>query len=357
MSSSSIAINGRFYGQATTGVQRYAREVVRALDDELGGKNIFVTLVTPSDVIVSKLKYIRHVEAGLGSGHLWEQTQLPFVTSERLLNLCNTAPICRVNQVVCIHDANVFINPESYSFGFRSFYKTILPIIASRSLKICTVSEDAAKQIAKFLPIAERDIWVLPNGHEHALSWSIAGSDLQADFGSNRPFILTLGSQARHKNLSLVLDLAPSLDEMGIDIVIAGGHNSIFSKKNGRENNNIIRLGKVSDDDLAFLMSRALCLAFPSLTEGFGLPILEAMARGCPVISSDRASMPEIAGDAALFAAPDAPLEWLEGFAKMLASETLRAELVGRGRERINKFSWKNTAAGYRALMLDTAPR
>ena len=110
-------------------------------------------------------------------------------------------------------------------------------------------------------------------------------------------------------------------------------------------------LAPSADDDLALLMDRALCLAFPSFTEGFGLPIVEAMARGCPVVSSDRASMPEICGDAALLAPPDAPEAWLDRIAALLGSKALRTDLAGRGREQVKLFSWESTAEGYRALM------
>ena len=86
-------------------------------------------------------------------------------------------------------------------------------------------------------------------------------------------------------------------------------------------------LGFVTDDDLAFLFEHALCLLFPSLTEGFGLPVLEAMALGCPVVSTDRASLPEICGSAALLAPPDQPALWLGHIRSLLESENLRADL------------------------------
>jgi len=114
---------------------------------------------------------------------------------------------------------------------------------------------------------------------------------------------------------------------------------------------NVKMPGYVSDHDVAYLMDRALCLLFPSWTEGFGLPIAEAMARGCPVISSDRASMPEVCGDAALMAPPDDPAAWVRHVRALVRSQELRQDLIGRGRERVRRFSWKDTAAGYLELM------
>lgn len=336
-----------------TGVQRYGRGVVGALDTLLARDGRTAIVLTPLDVSVPRYASLEHRAVGPGSGHLWEQAVLPLRYSDRILNLCNTAPIVRADQVVCIHDANVFLSPDSYSWAFRTVYRSLLPALASRSARIATVSRDAARQIAASLPIAERDIAVMPNGHEHALLWDPARARLPADTGLKRPFILALGSRARHKNLDLLLRIAPALDAMGLDLLVAGGGAAIFTGVAEVDQPNVRRVGMVSDDDLALLMDRALCLAFPSITEGFGLPIVEAMARCCPVISSDRASMPEICGDAALLAAPDAPEVWVAHIAALRDSVALRTDLAGRGREQVKLFSWSRTAEGYRALMAD----
>ncbi|RYC29464.1 glycosyltransferase [Lichenibacterium minor] len=359
MRAPAFAVNGRFLGQPVTGVQRYARGVVGALDASLARDGAAVTLLTPLGTAAPALAAFDHRAVGPGSGHAWEQLVLPLRCSGRLLNLCNTAPAARADQVVCIHDANVFRSPDSYGRAFRALYRSLLPVLAARSARIATVSHDAARQIAAHLPVAERDIAVLPNGHEHALSWDPSRAALPAGTGLDRPFVLALGSRARHKNLGLLLGLAPALDAMGLDLLVAGGGGAIFADVAETLAPNVLRLGTVSDDDLALLMDRALCLAFPSTTEGFGLPIVEAMARGCPVVSSDRASMPEICGDAALMAAPDAPDAWLAHVAALLGSTPLRVDLAGRGRERVKLFSWAGTAEGYRALMADplAAPR
>ncbi|PVE21802.1 glycosyl transferase [Microvirga sp. KLBC 81] len=352
-----FGVNGRFLAQPVTGVQRYARNVVTAIDKALSETGATAPIIAPHQATDPGLATMPLVKAGPFSGHVWEQIVLPAQWNRRLLNLCNTAPALKTDQIVCIHDANVFIAPDSYGPAFRTSYSSLQPLLARRAARITTVSVASAQQIAKHLPVRAADIAVLPNGHEHALAWDpalarIARSVLNSACDrSDRGFVLALGSRARHKNLRLILDAAPEFATLGLDVVIAGGGADIFAPEALQSAPNVKMMGYVTDHDLAFLLERAICLVFPSWTEGFGLPILEAMARGCPVVSSDRASMPEVCGDAALMAPPDDPAAWIRHVRRLAESPTLRQDLAGRGKERVRLFSWTATAAGYIELM------
>lgn len=352
-----FGVNGRFLTQPMTGVQRYALNVTRAMSEAVAARGETMPLLAPPNAMDPKLDGAPLNIIGRLSGHAWEQVTLPQAWPGRLLSLCNTAPAWKIDQVICIHDANVFLAPESYGAPFRIFYKTLQPLLARRAARITTVSKFSAIQIAQYLSIKVSDIVVLPNGHEHVHAWdtnqaTLAPSALRKNLdGTERPFVLALGSRARHKNLSLLLSMAAQLSDVGIDLVIAGGHADIFAPEDLQRSNNVHHLGFVTDHDLAYLMDRALCLAFPSLTEGFGLPVLEAMARGCPVISTDRASLPEICGHAALLAPPDQPQQWLAHVRALLESTNLREDLIGQGQNQATLFSWTNTAQGYLDLM------
>ncbi|MFT3691030.1 glycosyltransferase [Paenirhodobacter sp.] len=351
-----FTINGRFLGQPQTGVQRYARNVLAALDGLLTGDA--AGILAPPGSPDPGLAALPLRRVGPLSGHAWEQTVLPAHCGGRLLSLCNTGPALKADQIVCIHDANVFTAPHSYGRGFRHAYRLLQPLLARRAARIVTVSPFSARQIARVLPVRSADVAVLPNGHEHALAWDPARADRARGLLSGRPFVLAIGSRARHKNLALLSGLAPELDAMGLDVVVAGGGAGIFAPAALAAAPNLrVSDGPLSDDDLALLLDHALCLAFPSWTEGFGLPIVEAMARGCPVISSDRASMPEICGPAAALAAPDDPGAWLRHIAALAGSPGLRDDLAGRGRDRVGLFRWAETAAGYRALLEEPARR
>ena len=205
--------------------------------------------------------------------------------------------------------------------------------------------------LAQRLGIAPQAITIMYNGREHVFRWNAAASGLPARLSGIRPFVLLLGSRARHKNAAFILRQAEALDALGIDLIVAGGSATIFSRTESVRASNIRGLGFVTDDDLAWLYAHALCLAFPSRSEGFGLPLLEAMTLGCPVVASDQSCLPEICGEAALLAGPDDAPAWQAHFRNLIASPDLRADLRGRGLERAKAFSWRDSAQGYLDLL------
>jgi glycosyltransferase involved in cell wall biosynthesis len=347
-----FSINGRFYGQPITGVQRYAREIVSQIDGLLSHRGARALMILPPATDAPPaLASIEPRRAGGASGHLWEQTILPVRSKAPLLNLCNTGPLSTRRQVVCMHDTNVFDAPGSYSPAFRALYRVLLPSLVRRGAVVTSVSRFAARQLAHRLGLAPQAITVMYNGREHVYRWNAAASGLPLRLRGIRPFVLLLGSRARHKNATFILRQADVLDALGIDLVVAGGAAAIFSRTEAVQASNIHRLGFVTDDDLAWLYAHALCLAFPSRSEGFGLPILEAMTLGCPVVASDQSCMPEICGDAALLTNPDDASAWQTHFRSLAASLNLRADLRGRGLERARAFSWRDSAEGYLDLL------
>jgi glycosyltransferase involved in cell wall biosynthesis len=161
-----------------------------------------------------------------------------------------------------------------------------------------------------------------------------------------------IGSSAPHKNVGFILDMAERLANADLRIAVVGAADPrIFRGQSLIEATNIHWLGRVSDGELAALLRDSLCLAFPSLTEGFGLPALEAMAIGCPVVVSDRASLPEVCGPAALFASPDDPDAWFDKFVQLRESRTLRLHMIDKGRTRASEYSWRATAMRYLEAM------
>ena len=358
------SINGRFLSQPVTGVQRYGREMLSQIDACLGedaamrGAVRLELLVPRNCPAVPRLQHIAVRRVGRVGGYFWEQVTLPLRCRGGLINLANLGPLLKGRrQITCIHDANVYLWPQSYSRPFRLAYRVLLPLLAGMSRGLTTVSAFSAQTLTGLGVGRGRQFHVLPNGHEHALAWLPGNASQAAMAPRARPFVLALGSRARHKNFDLLLSIATRLDARGIDVLIAGGAGAQFATMAaGHTAPNVHFLGFVADDDLAALFEKALCFAFPSWTEGFGLPLLEAMVHGCPIVSSDTASMPEICADAALYASPAEPQAWVDAIARLQDDAHLRARLIAAGRARYPRFSWRTSALAYLRLALQMSP-
>ncbi len=351
------AINGRFLAQPVTGVQRYAREVVKALDARIAAgdplaRSLDVELLVPP-VIGDELALtaIRTRSIGRLGGHGWEQAELPVKVRSGLVSLCNSGPLATRRQILCIHDLNTRACPQSYSLPFRLLYRTLIPALAARVRHVTTVSGYSAGQLVRYGLCGADKITIAPDGYEHALRW-VPRHSIRTHSTAGAGTIVLLGSRAPHKNIDLVLGMSDRLAEAGLRVAVVGlSDGRVFGRTKEQTGANIGWLGRIGDDELAALLEDCLCLAFPSLVEGFGLPMLEAMARGCPVVASDRASLPEIGGDAVLYAPPDRADIWFDRFMQLAGDAELRRALTERGRRQAEKFRWDETAKRYLELM------
>jgi glycosyltransferase involved in cell wall biosynthesis len=357
------AINGRFFQQSLTGVQRYGREIVRALDAAIKEGHPFandldVEILLPPDATAPEgLERISLRKVGGRSGHAWEQVDLPRAAAGRhLLSLCNAGPLAYRKHIVCIHDLNTRIAPGSYSPQFRMLYRLTIPALGRMALRVATVSHFSAEQLVAFGICKPSKLRVIPNGCEHALGWRPEHTR-KTRAVAGKSTILILGSRAPHKNLELLLGMSEELAQRGLRLAVAGSVDprifSAGSHESVTGSGAVEWLGSISDGEFAALLDSCLCFAFPSLTEGFGLPPLEAMARGCPVVVSDRASLPEVCGDAALYASPNDPSAWLAQFDRLRASEDLQHQLSDASRARARKFSWRTSADLYLRAMAE----
>ena len=170
------------------------------------------------------------------------------------------------------------------------------------------------------------------------------------------PYFLVFGSQAPHKNVETVLKAAAAYENRDIPLVIAGGSNGrIFQNTDAGDSEGIIRLGRLSDEALVSLYQKATALLFPSLTEGFGIPPLEAMQLGCPVVASDGGAIPEVCGEAALYVSPRDVEGWVKAMQRIASDAGLRQELRDKGFARAARFTWTDAARGYLELIADLA--
>lgn len=345
-----FVVNGRFMGRPVTGVERFAHETLRALDQAMPHALPHTELlVAVPQGVPDKLglKHGRVVQVGRRQGHAWEQMELARFRPELpLLNLCNTAPLRRTGQLVVIHDAAVFALPQAYSWRFRQAYRVLHRLLAHSAARILTVSAFSQQELARHLNVPAERIGVLAAGGDHMLRVTPDDGVLDRHGLRQRPYVLAVSSNHLGKNFAVVAQAMLRLQRPDFDVVIAGGLNhAVFSRSEQSLPPFIKRVGYVSDGELNSLYQHAAVFVFPSVYEGFGLPPLEAMTLGCPVVSSHAASMPEVCGDAAVYFDPHDPDACVRALDQVMKSgQAGRQDLGARSLARSKEWSWQRAA-------------
>jgi glycosyltransferase involved in cell wall biosynthesis len=272
------------------------------------------------------------------AGHAWEQLVLPLRARAAALILCpaNLAPLASARNLVLIHDVAALAHPEWYGRAYGAWQRVALPAIARRARLVITVSEFSRGEIAERLGVDAR---VVPNGVDESFSPGADAGPAARALGLERPYVLALSTRIARKNVGVLGAAAAALAERDIELVTAGSGRSYMragATPPGRP------LGYVPEALLPGLLSGARALAMPSVYEGFGLPALEAMASGTPVVAADRAALPEVCGGAALLADPDDPDAFADALLRAAGPEHER--LRAAGLERAAGFSWDRSA-------------
>ena len=348
-----IYLNARFTGQGMTGVQRVAYELGRRLlatRDNIKA----VAPVEPSPDYELPVE-IAPSAVPQARGHFWEQFTLPRMIgkSDLLVGLGATGPVSIGRQIVMIHDVNYLLGADGYSWKFRKWYRFLHRYLTARAT-ICTVSDWSAKEIAKTYLIPVEQITVVHNAADHLDDVTSKPGTL-AHFGIDaRPYALCVGSSNPNKNFQTALAAYRSLEDPDFDLVIVGAGNArIFRDETGGQgaHPSIHRLPRMDDSELKAVFQGASVFLMPSILEGFGLPALEAMKLGVPVVSSNAASLPEVCGDAALYCDPLDVSGMASALERVMDDHSLAEELSAKGRSRAASFSWDASATKLNALI------
>lgn len=340
-----LRLNGKWIASTASGMQRYAGEVTRRVLE----LDPTARVIVPRNAELPAWLPAERVERARLTGIAFEQLELPFrARGTMLLNLAGPAPLVKRDQLVVMHDVTPARFPRTFSRRFVLWYSFMYKVLATRSRHLATVSEFSRGELADVLGVASSRFALAPNGYEHALDAGALAASMP--YPADDDYVLCIGNLTPSKNLAPV---TKALAEAGIRVVVVGaaGKRSVFTEAGGLEAPGIQLAGRLSDAELAQLLRHARALVFPSLYEGFGLPLVEAQALSCPVIASDAASIPEVAGVGAVYFDPTKPAEAVDLVRAL--DEGSRDRLIELGHQNVARYSWDRTAQTLLGLATD----
>jgi glycosyltransferase involved in cell wall biosynthesis len=338
-------------GYRRTGVSRYISELLEALPGVLGPGDRIETMAPEHERFRSPVGRI-----------LWEQTVLPMLASRRSIEVLhspvNVVPLAWLGpQVVTVHDLAFVRHPDHLTPRRRAWLTSAVRLSARRADRVIAVSTSTADDLVDWLDLPRSRIDVVPSApspHIRPVEGA-ALDDFRETHRITRPFVLSVGTLEPRKNLpTLLRAFAAIRDRVPHDLVLVGPEGWLTAELRRTieelELGSRLRMtGFVPDDELGAWYSAADLFAFPSFYEGFGLPAVEAMHCGTPVLASSTSCFPEVVGDAGQLADPEDVQGWAEALSSLLGDPQALTDLGRRGRERAAGFTWTRTATLTRA--------
>jgi glycosyltransferase involved in cell wall biosynthesis len=329
-----IVINGRFATQRITGVQRYAREIVSRWERDA------VEVVSPA------------ARAAGMRGQAWEQLALPRrLRGRSLWSPCNTGPLSVRRQVVTVHDVAFCDVPHCYPGRAAAWYRWLIPRLVRRAHRVITVSRFSKERILAHCHCRPDDVVVIHGAVDQRFHEVTAETISQVRERRSLPerYVVAVGTLEPRKNLPRIVAAWRRIGPLHPDVrlVLVGmtpDHCTAEMDRLVGDDPSIQRAGYVPDEDLPAVYGGAELAVYASIYEGFGLPVLEAMASGTPVVCSNNTSLPEVAGDAAILVDPFSVDDVAAGIDRGLSQPALREELREAGKRRARAFNWDRVA-------------
>jgi glycosyltransferase involved in cell wall biosynthesis len=355
-----ITINGRFLGQPLSGVQRFARELTIALDRKIAAgavpdalRGVRWRLAVPGGTPVDlDLKAITTDVFGSGPGHLWEQSALYRRSrSNRLIGFGGSGPVLHRRQLVVIHDVTIFRHPQSFRRSYRLLHGA-LGFALTRTAKVGTVSEFSRDELSTVFQVPRSGIDVIYNAVDHFAAIAPDNSIIERLGLEAGRFFLLVGTMKPNKNLDFAIRAFQTMGETRQRLVVVGGTApTVFRGRDSASTQSILYAGRLTDAEIAALERHATAFIFPSLYEGFGIPPLEAMSQGCPVLAADIPAVREASGRAALYFDPTKEAELVGAMRRIITDHDLRERLRAEGRDNVARFSWDGSADRVLAIL------
>lgn len=288
---------------------------------------------------------------------LWMQTAVPKLARRGDFDLFHftsaTAPaLFGAPYVVTIHDLSLVRHPETHPMRRRLYQGSLLARTAARARRVIAISETTARDVVEMLDVEPDRVAVTPLGVDERfrpIADEARLAEVRRRHGLDGPFVLYVGNVEPRKNLARLLDAFERVGRRDVSLALAGGtawlsEDVVRRVAAYRGPGRVRLLGYVEDEELPALYSAAEVFAYVSLWEGFGLPVLEAMACGTPVVCSRIPAHEEVAGRAARYADPMSVEEIAGALDRLLASPAERGRLAAAGRRRAARFTWAETA-------------
>jgi glycosyltransferase involved in cell wall biosynthesis len=337
-----------------TGMERYALELSRALA-ALAPAEVVLFLRPDAPDEAARIPVEQH-RAPVPYRIAIEQAWLPWAAAEAKVDLLHslgfpTPVLWRGASALTVHDATPWLHPETLSLGMRYYHGPLYPQALSRAAAVFTVSQAARDDLARAARVPPERIHVTPNGVDERFF------EARAPEGPRAPYLLAVGTLEPRKNLPVLLEAFRLLRAEGRDLElrVAGRQGWSHSLPTGDLSPHVRLLGAVPDGDLPATYAGAACFVLPSLYEGFGLPLAEAMAAGVPAVASDIPALREVGGEAVRYADRHDPASFAAAIREALDDRqgSLLRAAAGRGRAR--RFRWdrcaRETLAVYRKVV------
>lgn len=339
-----------------SGVGRYAASLLQALATQYPEK-VFLLFSHLGSLGFVASNVMATQGAAFPIKEIWLQLWLPRIIARCRPELChftNTVAPLRVDvpYVVTVHDLSLIRRPEWHPWTRRIWMRRMLRPSIARACGILCDSEATRRDLLGWISLDASKVWVVPLGARNIFHQRFSEERreaIRAKYGLLRPYFFYLGNVEPRKNLMVLLEAFQGLDLPNVDLVIAGKRawlwkDTIRFARPFVERGSVHLLDYVPDEDLPVLYQSALAFVFPSRMEGFGLPVLEAMASGLPVVASKVEPLVSLVGEAGWLADPEDVSEWRSALRELWRDRQKRDALGVRGKDRAANYTWERTA-------------